>query len=189
MSNYDSSLKSYLNEISRHPLLTLDQEIQYGRRIARMCELKKLDRELTAQERHELRSSQRARDRFMQCNLRLVVHAAKKYDRRNRKSLEIMDLIQEGNLGLARAVELFDYTRGYRFSTYAYWWIRQGIQRAIAQNDAMIRIPAAMHDTMLKVDRVKDALGQKLGRTPSLKEIADEIMFEMLCINATILKI
>jgi RNA polymerase primary sigma factor len=175
MSNYDSSFKSYLTEIARYPLLTVDQEIQYGRRIAKMRELKELDRDLTAAEQRELRSGQRARDRFMQCNLQLVVHVAKKYEYRSRKSLEVMDLIQEGNLGLARAVELFDPTRGYKFSTYAYWWIRQGIQRAIAQNDAMIRIPTAMHDMLLKMNRTINELSQKMGRTPTMKEIADVI--------------
>ena len=175
MSNYDSSFKSYLTEIARYPLLTVDQEIQYGRRIAKMRELKDLDRELTAAEQRALRSGQRARDRFMQCNLQLVVHVAKKYEHRSRKSLEVMDLIQEGNLGLARAVELFDPTRGYKFSTYAYWWIRQGIQRAIAQNDAMIRIPTAMHDMLLKMNRTINELSQKMGRTPTMKEIADII--------------
>lgn len=186
MSNYDSSFKNYLKEIARYPLLTVDQEIQYGRRIARMRELKELDRELTATENREIRSGQRARDRFMQCNLQLVVHVAKKYEHRTRQSLEVMDLIQEGNLGLARAVELFDPTRGYKFSTYAYWWIRQGIQRAIAQNDAMIRIPTAMHDMMFKVNRVRRELGQRLGRTPSIKEIANEIGVDVASLQDTV---
>ena len=116
-----SSFKSYLNEIARYPLLTVDQEIQYGRRIAAMRELRDIDRPLTPSEQRVMRSGLRARERFMQCNLQLVVHVAKKYENRKRKSLEIMDLVQEGNIGLARAVELFDYSRGYKFSTYAYW--------------------------------------------------------------------
>lgn len=170
-----SSLKDYLNEIARYPLLTVDQEIQYGRRIAKMRELQQLERELTTPEMRLIRSGLRARERFIQCNLQLVVHVAKKYEGRKRKSLEIMDLIQEGNIGLARAVELFDYSRGYKFSTYAYWWIKQGIQRALSQNDAMIRLPTGLHDFLTKIARAHSDLGHKFCRTPTLKEIADSI--------------
>jgi len=170
-----SSLKNYLNEIARFPLLTVDQEIQYGRRIAKMRELQQLKRNLTAAEDRQVRSGQRARERFIQCNLQLVVHVAKKYENRKRKSLEIMDLIQEGNIGLARAVELFDYSRGYKFSTYAYWWIKQGIQRALSQSDAMIRLPTGLHDLLTKVARVHTELGHQFCRTPTLREVADHI--------------
>ena len=169
------SFKSYLNEIARYPLLTVDQEIQYGRRIAKMRELQGLDRPLTDAEQRLVRSGQRARERFMQCNLQLVVHVAKKYENRKRKSLEIMDLIQEGNIGLARAVELFDSSRGYKFSTYAYWWIKQGIQRALSQNDAMIRLPTGLHDLLTKIARTTSDLGQRMGRTPTLNEVAKHI--------------
>ena len=170
-----SSFKRYLQEIARFPLLTVDQEIQYGRRIATMQGLKQLDRPLTNAEQRLVRSGLRARERFMQCNLQLVVHVAKKYENRKCKSLEIMDLVQEGNIGLARAVELFDYSRGYKFSTYAYWWIKQGIQRAISQNDAMIRLPAGLNDLLYKISRTTFELGQQLGRPPSMKEIADNM--------------
>jgi len=170
-----SSLKNYLNEIARYPLLTVDQEIQYGRRIAKMRELQQLERNLTAAEDRLVRSGQRARERFIQCNLQLVVHVAKKYENRKRKSLEIMDLIQEGNIGLARAVELFDYSRGYKFSTYAYWWIKQGIQRALSQSDAMIRLPTGLHDLLTKVARVHTELSHQFCRTPTLREVADYI--------------
>jgi RNA polymerase primary sigma factor len=170
-----SSLKDYLNEIARFPLLTVDQEIQYGRRIAKMRELQQLERDLTAAEDRLVRSGQRARERFIQCNLQLVVHVAKKYESRKRKSLEIMDLIQEGNIGLARAVELFDYSRGYKFSTYAYWWIKQGIQRALSQNDSMIRLPTGLHDLLTKLARVHTELGHQFCRTPTLREVADHI--------------
>ena len=169
------SFKSYLNEIARYPLLTVDQEIQYGRRIARMRELKELERPLTDAEQRLVRSGLRARERFMQCNLQLVVHVAKKYENRKRKSLEIMDLIQEGNIGLARAVELFDSSRGYKFSTYAYWWIKQGIQRALSQNDAMIRLPTGLHELLAKVARTTSDLSHRIGRTPTLAEVADHI--------------
>ena len=169
------SFKSYLNEIARYPLLTVDQEIQYGRRIAKMRELQQLERPLTDAEQRLVRSGQRARERFMQCNLQLVVHVAKKYENRRRKSLEIMDLIQEGNIGLARAVELFDSSRGYKFSTYAYWWIKQGIQRALSQSDAMIRLPTGLHDLLSKIARTTSDLGQRIGRTPTLNEVAEHI--------------
>ena len=169
------SFQTYLNEIARYPLLSAEQEIQYGRRIAKMRELQRLERPLTDAEQRLVRSGQRARERFMQCNLQLVVHVAKKYENRKRKSLEIMDLIQEGNIGLARAVELFDSSRGYKFSTYAYWWIKQGIQRALSQSDAMIRLPTGLHDLMAKVARTTSGLGQQIGRTPTLVEVAEHI--------------
>jgi RNA polymerase primary sigma factor len=169
------SFKSYLNEIARYPLLTSAQEIQYGRRIARMRELQELERPLTDAEQRLVRSGLRARERFMQCNLQLVVHVAKKYENRRRKSLEIMDLIQEGNIGLARAVELFDSSRGYKFSTYAYWWIKQGIQRALSQSDAMIRLPTGLHELLAKVARTTSDLSHRIGRTPTLAEVADHI--------------
>jgi RNA polymerase primary sigma factor len=140
-----------------------------------MRELQELERTLTDAEQRLVRSGQRARERFMQCNLQLVVHVAKKYENRKRKSLEIMDLIQEGNIGLARAVELFDSSRGYKFSTYAYWWIKQGIQRALSQSDAMIRLPTGLHDLLAKIARTTSDLGQRIGRTPTLNEVAEHI--------------
>jgi RNA polymerase primary sigma factor len=181
-----SSFKSYLNEIARYPLLTVDQEIQYGRRIAAMRELRDIERPLTPAEQSVMRSGLRARERFMQCNLQLVVHVAKKYENRKRKSLEIMDLVQEGNIGLARAVELFDYSRGYKFSTYAYWWIKQGIQRAISQSDAMIRLPTGLHDLLTKVARTTSDLGQRLGRMPSMQEVADDMAISLTAIHDAI---
>jgi RNA polymerase primary sigma factor len=177
------SFNSYLNEIARYPLLTVDQEIQYGRRIAKMRELQGLERPLTDAEQRLVRSGQRARERFMQCNLQLVVHVAKKYENRRRKSLEIMDLIQEGNIGLARAVELFDSSRGYKFSTYAYWWIKQGIQRALSQSDAMIRLPTGLHELLAKVARTTSDLSHRIGRTPTLAEVANHINVDVNAIH------
>ncbi len=178
-----SSINDYLNAIARHPLLTADQEIQLARRIARMQELRALDRELTIDERRIVRSGERARQTFINSNLQLVVHVAKKYERRRRHSLELMDLIQEGNIGLARAVELFDHTRGYKFSTYAYWWIKQAITRALSQADAMIRLPVNLHDQLAKLTRMRTQLAHELGREPRLAELAEamEITVDQIC--------
>jgi len=173
------SIKDYLNSIAKYPLLTPQQEIQLGRRVARWQELKTQDRELTDDEKRELRSGERARQRFIQSNLQLVVHVARKYDKRSNKSLELMDLIQEGNIGLARAVELFDPARGYKFSTYAYWWIRQGITRAIIHSDDMIRLPTSLHETLYKLGRIVHELSHKLGRQPSMEETATAMGLEV----------
>jgi RNA polymerase primary sigma factor len=148
-----------------------------------MRELQGLERPLTDAEQRLVRSGQRARERFMQCNLQLVVHVAKKYENRRRKSLEIMDLIQEGNIGLARAVELFDSSRGYKFSTYAYWWIKQGIQRALLQSDAMIRLPTGLHELLAKVARTTSDLSHRIGRTPTLAEVANHINVDVNAIH------
>jgi len=166
------SIKDYLNSIARHPLLTAQQEIQLGRRVVRWRELRDKE-QLTPDERRELRSGERARQRFIQSNLQLVVHVARKYDRRQNKTLELMDLIQEGNIGLARAVELFDPSRGYKFSTYAYWWIRQGITRALIMQDSMIRLPSSLHEQLYKINRTAQDLTHKLCRQPTLMELAD----------------
>ena len=168
------SIKDYLNSIARHPLLTAQQEIQLGRRVVRWRELRDKE-QLTPDERRELRSGERARQRFIQSNLQLVVHVARKYDRRQNKTLELMDLIQEGNIGLARAVELFDPARGYKFSTYAYWWIRQGITRALIMQDSMIRLPSSLHEQLYKINRTAQDLTHKLCRQPTLMELADAV--------------
>lgn len=169
------AIKDYLNAIARYPLLTVEQEIQLGRRVARWRELSELDRPLSGDERRELRSGERARQRFIQSNLQLVVHVARKYDRRQNRSLELMDLIQEGNIGLARAVELFDCTRGYKFSTYAYWWIRQGITRALMVQDAIIRLPSSLHDLLYRLNRTAERLAHDHQREPTLSELAAEM--------------
>ena len=168
-------VKDYLNSIAKYPLLTPQQEIQLGRRVQRWRELKQLDRALTIDERRELRSGDRARQRFIQSNLQLVVHVARKYDKRSHKTFELIDLIQEGNIGLSRAVDLFDPSRGYKFSTYAYWWIRQAITRALVTYDPIIKLPVSVHEMLFKIGRVAQELGHELGRTPSMIEIADQI--------------
>lgn len=166
------ALGDYLNAIARCPLLTAEQEIQLGRRIARWRELSGIDRPLTAAEQREYRSGERARDRFMQSNLQLVVHVARRYNRRSRSTMELLDLIQEGNIGLARAVELFDYSRGYKFSTYAYWWIRQAMGRALIQVDPMIRVPFGTHELLAKLSKVAESFARNNGRPATVKEIA-----------------
>jgi len=149
---YDDSVKIYLKEIGSIPLLTVEEEIALAKRI------EKHDKEAMA--------------KLIQANLRLVVSVAKKYTKRG---LHFLDLIQEGNQGLIRAVEKFKYKKGFKFSTYAIWWIRQAITRAIADQARTIRIPVHMVETINKVRKVARILTQKLGREPSCEEIADEL--------------
>lgn len=167
MVQNDSSIKEYLREIARYPLLTPEQEIQFARQITRMSEADCTER--------ERKQGRRARDKFIQSNLRLVVNIAKKYDGRQRKAMTLLDLIQEGNIGLARAVDMFDSSRGYRFTTYAYWWIRQSIHRAIANNDNMIRIPSSLHERIIRIAKVRNKLTEELGRPATSDEIATEL--------------
>ena len=151
--NADDSVKLYLQQIGKIPLLTKDEELKVAKQI------KENNNEL-------------ARKTLIDANLRLVVSIAKKYVGRG---LSFLDLIQEGNMGLIRASEKFDYEKGYKFSTYATWWIQQSITRAIADKSRMIRLPMHLIDTLGKIKKTSIALGTRLGRTPTKQEVADEI--------------
>jgi len=184
-------VRSYLRDIGRVPLLTHEQEITLGRQVQELVALEELEQELemrsggskpdheqlaeaahlTPQQlKKRLRSGQRAKERMVAANLRLVVSVAKKYTKRN---MELLDLIQEGTIGLVRGVEKFDPTRGYKFSTYAYWWIRQGITRAIAEKSRTIRLPIHITETLNKLKKGQRELSQELGRTPTVTELAE----------------
>jgi RNA polymerase primary sigma factor len=178
---------TYLKEIGKVPLLTGELEVELAKRIEAgndsateiaLHEAAPGARKLPSEERTRLRmkvrKGQQAKEALIEANLRLVVSIAKRY--RNR-GLAFLDLIQEGNLGLMRAVEKFDYTKGFKFSTYATWWIRQAITRALADQGRTIRIPVHMVETINKVVRVQRQLLQELGREPTVEEIASRVEF------------
>ena len=166
----------YLATIGRIPLLTPAEEIELGNQVQAMMQLTEdgsrtfNDAELTGKDRRILRIGRRAKERMMKANLRLVVSVAKKYQG---KGLELLDLIQEGSLGLERAVEKFDPTRGYKFSTYAFWWIRQSMTRAIACQSRTIRLPVHLSERLTTIRKVSLDLAHKLGAMPSRVEIAE----------------
>jgi RNA polymerase primary sigma factor len=172
-------VRMYLQEIGRFPLLTPQQEVE----LAMQAEAGTRAEEqlgdggtLTADERlileRAVRQADKARKRLVEANLRLVVSIAKKYVGRG---LVLLDLIQEGNLGLIRAVEKFDYRKGFKFSTYATWWIRQAVTRALADQARTIRVPVHMVETINKLARAQRTLVQVLGRDPTIEEIAEEL--------------
>jgi len=194
MTNDESSdirdnMYTYLQQIGRVPLLTHQQEIVLAQQVQQMMKLLATKKELAVQLKREptlqewadylnisiltlqqqLHQGQRAKQKMTAANLRLVVSIAKKYQQRN---MEFLDLIQEGNLALERGIEKFDPERGYKFSTYAYWWIRQGITRAIAQQSRTIRLPIHVFEKLNKIKRIQRELSQKLGRVPTTDEIA-----------------
>jgi RNA polymerase sigma factor (sigma-70 family) len=166
-------LRDYLNQIGRIPLLTPAEEIELGNSIQRMMPLVG-KAELTKEEQKVIRIGERAKKRMVQGNLRLVISVASKYSRMTSR-LSMQDLIQEGNIGLIRAVEMFDPSRGYKFSTYAYWWIRQGIMRATQTQDRMIKLPSGAPDGLRKVKYFMIDYQREHGVMPTLKQCADLI--------------
>jgi RNA polymerase primary sigma factor len=164
----------YLSTIGRVPLLTPAEEIELGNQVQAMMRLVEEDKgeSYSDKEKKTIRVGRRSKERMMKANLRLVVSVAKKYQG---KGLELLDLIQEGSLGLERAVEKFDPTRGYKFSTYAFWWIRQSMTRAIACQSRTIRLPVHLSERLTAIRKVSLDLAHKLGAMPSRKEIAEEM--------------
>ena len=184
----------YLREISRVPRLEPSEEILYGQQVQRMmsCIEEKEKREqqgasvITQKEwakavslsegelNQVLQQGKLAKSKMIEANLRLVVAIAKKYGQRN---LEFLDLIQEGSIGLERGVEKFDPTKGYKFSTYAYWWIRQGITKAIADQSRTIRLPIHVTEKLNKIKKAQRELALRLGRSATSEEVAEELSF------------
>jgi RNA polymerase primary sigma factor len=188
----EDSIRLYLQEIGRIRLLRADEEIELARKIADLLELEQKREEIANQQdcpaddvkdsewaahmemplgafRQRLHSGRRAKDKMVQSNLRLVVSIAKKYMNRG---LSFQDLIQEGSLGLIRAAEKFDHEKGYKFSTYATWWIRQAITRAIADQSRTIRLPVHLYETISRIKKTTKLLSQEMGRKPTEEEIA-----------------
>jgi RNA polymerase sigma factor (sigma-70 family) len=173
-----SSLSSYLGEIGRHQLLTPEQELTLGRKVQAMAVLRERCRqaggngpacEYSTIERRTMRLGERAKNQMITANLRLVVNLAKRYQN---KGLDLLDLIQEGTLGLTRAVEKYDPTRGHRFSTYAYWWIRQGLNRALSTQSRTIRIPVNVNEKLTRLRAAKARYLQMHGVNPGPRQLA-----------------
>ena len=177
------SVRAYLKQIGKVALLNAEEEVDLAKRIEaglyaaeRLRQADDTAEKLTTQLRRDLRwivrDGERAKNHLLEANLRLVVSLAKRYTGRG---MAFLDLIQEGNLGLIRAVEKFDYTKGYKFSTYATWWIRQAITRAMADQARTIRIPVHMVEVINKLGRIQRELLQDLGREPTPEELAKEM--------------
>ena len=183
------SVRAYLRDIGRIPLLEHEEEILLGRKVQRMMKILEVKEEMegisqedlakllgiTEKElRRQMRDGERAKDKMVMANLRLVVSVAKKYTKRN---MELLDIIQEGSIGLVRGVEKFDPGRGYKFSTYAYWWIRQGITRAIAEKSRAIRLPIHVTENLNKLKKAQRELSQINGEMPNVFQLAEYLDF------------
>lgn len=193
MSSLSSDMvRVYLQEIGQFPLLTADQEIAYGRLVQQMIAIEQHKQHLTQQLSRQptlaelanfvnqseaevtqiLQQGKVAKQKMITANLRLVVSIAKKYQRRN---LELLDLVQEGAIGLQRGIEKFDPNRGYKLSTYAYWWISQAITRAIAEKSRTVRLPVHINEKLNQIKKVQRELSQTLGRRATVTEIAEKL--------------
>ena len=188
------SLAVYLDEIGRAPLLTAEEEVELGRAIdeGRAAEEKLEAAEKVTERRflqRQINAGQEARDRFIEANLRLVVSIAKRY-RPSANGLDLLDLVQEGNFGLIRAVEKFDWRKGFKFSTYATWWIRQSVQRALLEKGSSMRVPSRVHDAAVTIHGMRAQFQALQGRTPLLEELAElsgldiELVAEALAVGS-----